>query len=70
MEECENLLAEYRYDLNELISFVKTLLIAAEQEETELTHEDIVHNTEILQEKLIRLNDKITLLQDKMFCCS
>ena len=69
MDDCENLLAEYKYDLDELISFVNVLLSAAEREDAEFSHEDIVHNTEILQRELIKLSDKITVLQDKMFCC-
>jgi hypothetical protein len=45
------------------------LLAAADQEESVLTHNDIIHNIEILQEKVSGLIDKASLLHDKMFCC-
>ena len=57
MDNCENLFAEYKYDLEELVSFVKILSAAAENENYELTHKDIEHNLEIIQDKLISLND-------------
>ena len=63
MIDCENLIAEYKYNLNELTSFVKVLLTAAEQENTILTQEDIEHNIEMVYEKLVRLNDQITIIK-------
>lgn len=67
MEDCENLIAEYKYNLNELISFVKVLLAAAEQENTILTHEDMEHNIEMVYEKLVRLNDQITIIKETLY---
>ena len=66
MEDCENLIAGYKYNLNELISFVKVLL-AAEQENTILTHEDMEHNIEMVYEKLVRLNNQITIIKETLY---
>jgi len=67
MNDCENLYAEYRYDFEELTSFVKTLLAAAENEDFELTQKDMEHNVEMVHEKLINLQNKFHLLSDKLF---
>ena len=67
MEEIENLFAEYKYDSEELLSFINILLSAAEQEDTVITHNDIVHNIEILQERFIRLHDKFSSFHEKLF---
>ena len=67
MNDFENLYAEYRYDLEELISFVKTLQAAAENEDYVLTQKDMEHNIEIVYEKLISLHDKLKILSDKLF---
>ncbi len=58
MNDCENLYAEYRYDFEELMSFVKTLLAAAENEDFELTQKNMEHNIEMVHEKLINLQNK------------
>jgi len=65
MENYENLYAEYKYDLEELMSFVDVLL-AAENEAYELTHKDIEHNIEILHDKLTNLHNKLELLHKKL----
>ena len=67
MNNCENLYAEYRYDLEELMSFIKTLLAAAENEDFELTQKDMEHNIEIVHGKLISLHDKFELFSEKLF---
>ena len=67
MNDCENLYAEYRYDFEELMSFVKTLLAAAENEDFELTQKDMEHNIEMVHEKLINQQNKFHLLSDKLF---
>ena len=67
MNDCENLFAEYKYDCEELLSFVKMLIAAAENEDVEIAHDDIAHNVEIIHEKLIGLHDKLKLLSDKLF---
>ncbi len=67
MESCENLFAEYKYDLEELLSLINVLLAAAEQEDNVITHKDIIHNIEILQEKVINLHDKASLIKEKLF---
>ncbi len=67
MKDCENLYAEYRYDLEELNSFIKTLLAAAENEDFELTHKDMEHNIEIIHDKLVSLQDKFELFSEKLF---
>lgn len=66
MEDYENLYAEYKYDLEELMSFVDVLLAAAENEAYELTHKDIEHNIEILHDKLTNLHNKMELLHEKL----
>ena len=53
--------------MNELISFVKVLLAAAEQENTILIHEDMEHNIEMVYEKLVRLNDQITIIKETLY---
>ena len=67
MKDCENLFAEYKYESEELLSFINVLIAATEQEDNNLTHNDIVHTIEILQERLTRLHDKFSLLQEKLF---
>ena len=67
MNDCENLYTEYRYDFEELMSFVKTLLAAAENEDFELTQKDMEHNIEMVHEKLINQQNKFHLLSDKLF---
>jgi len=62
MNKYENLYAEYKYDLEELVSFVKTLLNAAENEYNNLTFSDIEHNIGIIYNKLINLHDKINII--------
>ncbi len=67
MKDDENIYADYKYDLEELISYVKVLLTAAEQEDNKLTHKDIEHNLEILHEKLHRLYNQFCILKDDIF---
>ena len=67
MKNCENLYAEYKYDFEELMSFVKILLVAAENENYELTNNDIEHNIEIIHDKLINLYERLNLLSEKLF---
>jgi len=55
MHKIENLFAEYKYDFEELMSFVKILLAAAENENYELNQRDIEHNIEIVHDKLIKV---------------
>ena len=66
MEKLENLFVEYKYDLEELNSFINVLLAAAENEDTVLTHSDIVHNMEILHEKIEKLYDKASVIHEKL----
>ena len=56
---------EYEYDFEELMSFVNVLLAAAENEDAEISHEDIEHNIEIIKEKLHSLHNKLNLFSEK-----
>ena len=62
MNELESLYVEYKYDLEELISFIKTLLNAAENEYNYHTNKDMEHNIELVYDKLITLHDKLNIL--------
>ena len=69
MNELENLYADYKRDLEGLLSFIKTLLNAAENEYNNLTSKDMEYNIEQIYEKTISLHDKLNIFVNALSDC-